>query len=216
MQTRKVFVGGVDGMFLTFFSPHQSWTQLTLHFCPFKNTSTKRSIQGTEPNVNRNRYGRGITLFLFLHLFLTKSRKKALVLIYCCLQRLLLTAYISHLTTHLGRQDICNCASESSNKSFVCNGQKKKTKYLGLHNIHKCGVNCGSHRKQCSLSTLLVPCSTFSGFTWYINTIWHIILFSCHFKLPVPDIQRETLLNYIVGGNTFMQNWTPFTLSNTL
>lgn len=128
MQTRNGFVGGVDGMFLTFFSPHQSWTRLTLHFCPFTNTSTKRSIRGTQPNVNRNRYGREITLFLFLRLFLTKSRKKALVLIYCCLQRLFLTAYISHLTTHLRRQDICNCASGSSNKSFVCNGQKREKK----------------------------------------------------------------------------------------
>lgn len=128
MQTRKGFVGGVDGMFLTFFSPHQSWTQLTLHFCPFTKTSTKRSIQETQHNMNKNRYGREITLVLFLRLFLTKSRKKAVVLIYCCLQRLFLTAYISRLTTHLRRQDICNCASESSNKSFVHNGQKKQKK----------------------------------------------------------------------------------------
>lgn len=128
MQTWKDFVGGVDGMFLTFFSPHQSWTQLTPHFCPFTNTSTKRSIQGTQHNVNRNRYGREITLVLFLRLFLTKSRKKALVLIYRCLQRLFLTAYISRLTTHLRRQDICNCANSPQTNLLYAMAKKTKQK----------------------------------------------------------------------------------------
>jgi len=127
MQTWKEFLGGVDGMFLTFFSPHQSWTQLTPHFCPFTDASKKRSIRGTQHNVNRNRYGREITLVLFLRLFLTKSRKKS-----TCPDLFLLTETISdslYLTFNYtfkeaGHMQLCR---QSSNKSFVCNGQKNNS-----------------------------------------------------------------------------------------
>lgn len=137
--------------------------------------------KGMQHNMNRNRYGKEITLGLFLCLFLTKSRKKALVLIYSCLQRLFLTAYISRLTTHLRRLDVCNCTSESSNK--VRNGQK--TKFLGPHNIHKCRVNSGSHRKY--------------------SAVYPLFLFHVHSSLVLHDIST-----FLTASHTFFAVFLPF------
>lgn len=138
--------------------------------------------------------------FAFL---LTKSRKKALVLIYCCLQRLFLTAYISRLTTHLRRLDVCNCASESSNKV-----QPKKLHSLD-HTVStnaKLTVVLKGNSAVYPLFLLHVRSSLvlhdISTFFQQHLTIYTIFL---PFQTACTRRSEKNMVKlYIFGGNTFM------------